>query len=154
MPKFPTDIEDDEITEITQVGEPERIELDALDDEGTAINFRPATDRRRHPRFDAQVTTVVYSANSSFRTKTENISEGGLRLTDRLPQEFQYVGLEVLMIEEKEEGPFEYYMFKAKAVGNHDEGHRLQFTWVPAQTLTPYREFLSRLERNGIATAA
>lgn len=157
MPKFPKVVIDDEITEelteeltaVNQVGD-----LDALDDEATVLDFRPVSDRRRHPRFDTQLTAVVYTANSSFRTKTENISEGGMRLIDRLPNDFQFVGLEVLMIEEKGDGPFEYYMFKAKAVGTHDDGHRLQFTWVPAQTLVPYREFLNRLERSNTSAAA
>lgn len=152
FPKSPhgADVPDDEITEITHVDELAGGE----DDEDNVLRFRPVTDRRRHPRFDARLTAVVYTATGSFRTQTANVSEGGLKLGDRLPAEFRHVGLEVLMIAEKADGPFEYYLFKAKAVGPHDDGHRLQFTWVPAQTLTPYRELLRRLETGAGGIAA
>lgn len=142
MAEKPKDIDnrDEEITEeITEI---------------TVIDFQAPSDRRKHPRFDAELTAVVYSTNGSFRTKTLNISEGGLRILDRLPDDFQDVGLEVLMIEEKSDAPYEYYLFKAKTLGPHQDGFRLQFTWVPAQTLAPYREYLNRLEHQNAARAA
>ena len=131
---------DDEVTEITLCDE-----FAKRDEETNVPSFRPTTDRRLHPRFDADLIAVVYSVSGSFRTRTANLSEGGLRLAERLPAEFQLVGLEVLMIAETSDGPFDYYLFKAKAVGPRDDG-RLQFTWAPTQTLTPYRTFLRRLE--------
>lgn len=157
--------EDDEVTEITEIT---ASSADNDEEPTQVLPFLPVTtietpapatpapfgDRRRHPRYDSAITAVVYTANGSFRTTTLNLSEGGVRLSQALPAEFQFVGLEVLMIEERTEGAYRYYLFKAKAVGGTGKRDRLQFTWIPAETLSPYRDYLTRLGKENIGGAA
>ncbi len=42
-------------------------------------------ERRIHERFDADMGAVILSKGKVYRTKTENISAGGIRLKEELP---------------------------------------------------------------------
>jgi hypothetical protein len=42
-------------------------------------------ERRIHERFDADMGAVILSKGKVYRTKTENISAGGIRLKEQLP---------------------------------------------------------------------
>jgi hypothetical protein len=44
-------------------------------------------ERRVHERYDADLNAVILSKGKVYRTKTENISAGGIRLKDALPKE-------------------------------------------------------------------
>lgn len=115
------------------------------DDEVTEITVK-TSDRRRHPRFERRLVTMVYTLTASYRTTTLNISESGVLLQDDLPKEFCQVPLEVMIIEERD-GQFpQFFLFKARAVTDHPRSAcRLEFTWTPVQTLTPFRGFLAEI---------
>jgi hypothetical protein len=52
------------------------------------VNVVPApTANRRHRRFDVQIQVVVQTAGTRFETETLDVSEGGIRLRDPLPEQ-------------------------------------------------------------------
>lgn len=71
-------IESNEPVEITQVHIPKMT--------GRQSNAAPAV--RRHTRFEVQIPVTIQTSAEQFDTTTTDVSEGGIRLKDPLPDKF------------------------------------------------------------------
>lgn len=91
-------------------------------------------NRRAAPRFEVKLTVLVCNHRRAFRTKTENVSMSGLLLKDLLPIEFSTNSFEVVLIEERENKPNNYLLFRGKAVEGPFRTPRVIFESVAADT--------------------
>ena len=76
------------------------IDLKSLLPDTTSIEFKIAAgapltllktnriEQRKHQRVDLELKAIFVSEDKSFKTKTINVSEGGLKLAHKLPEEF------------------------------------------------------------------
>ena len=87
--------------------------------------MRKHGDRRIAPRFSVEVTVLIVTAQKSFRTASENISESGILLKDLLPPDFMNSPFEVLIFEKQQERAS--MMFRGHAVGGPLRTRRVTF---------------------------
>jgi hypothetical protein len=102
----------------------ESVDLDALKKKYQGMDL----GRRIAPRFPINMSVVVFSQNTSFRTESLNISATGVLLKDLLPASFMEAPIEVLFIyENPRTGHKQHMLFGAMAVGGPLRSARVTF---------------------------
>lgn len=98
--------------------------------------------RRNSERHAIRLAVVVYSAKRSFRTATSNISLGGVKLRDKMPEQFKSGEIEILVIvENRESDQKDYFLMSGKSV----TGDRVQFTSASLKAKTTLRILMDNL---------
>lgn len=108
--------------------------------------YRDPQGRRAAPRHDVEITVVLYTQNSSFRTSTLNVSAGGAMLQDTLPQSFNLHVFDILFIyEDKKASRKRYFMMKGQSVGTDPKTNRIQFKGANPSTKESFHKFVEEL---------
>lgn len=108
--------------------------------------YRDPKGRRSAPRHEVQITVVLYTQNSSFRTSTMNISAGGAMLQDQLPKNFNLQMFDILFIyEDKNVSRKRYFMMKGQTVGADSTTNRIQFKGASPSTKESFHKFVEEL---------
>ncbi len=82
--------------------------------------------RRSTQRYSLQMTALIVSQVSTFRTTTVNISTAGVLLAEVVPSHLIGKEFEFLLIDERASGNDKYLRFKASAIGGKFT-QRIQF---------------------------
>lgn len=159
------DVDQDEITEITVRIRPSQLKEDPQQDfnihqlrregelksvkvESLVKGYVDPKGRRSSPRYLAQLTTVIYNNQRSFRAGTLNISQGGALLDAELPKEFLVGEVEVLFIhEEPSSSRKTYFLFKGQVL----DGNRIQFQSATPTAQATLAKLLEQLEADKAA---
>ena len=86
-------------------------------------------EKRIMPRFEVDVEIVAFANNSSFRTRTLNLSLTGALLKDSLPKDYADHPIEVVVVESRN-GKKNRILLKAKAVGGPFRTPRITFVGI------------------------
>lgn len=88
-------------------------------------NSKSWTESRKHPRVEMELKAIFVVDKKSFRTKTINLSLGGIKITDPLPD--IYFDREIQVFLSSMDLKFSI-KFTAKLAGNKSSGNQIQFT--------------------------
>lgn len=83
------------------------------------------TESRKHPRVTMELKAIFVVEKKSFRTKTINLSLGGIKITDSLPA--IYFDREIQVFLSSSDLKFSI-KFTAELAGNKSSGNQIQFT--------------------------
>lgn len=98
--------------------------------ESVSPNVKSVTsDRRDKMRFNFKLEILLVSKNGkTFRSESDNISMGGIKLIDKIPKEFLYLDFSVMIINKMEKDPKKATIhFNTKCVGDISDPCRLVF---------------------------
>lgn len=88
-----------------------------------------SNDRRDKMRFNFKLEVLLVSKNGkTFRSETDNISMGGIKLLEKIPKEFLYMDFSLVIINKLEKDPKKARIhFNTKFVGDISDPCRLVF---------------------------
>lgn len=109
--------------------------------------YKDPAGRRFAPRYDIDLTVVLYTADRSFRTTTRNISAGGALLADVIPESFSQLVFDVLfMVLDPATGAKKYIMVRGQSVGMGSNVNRIRFNATSKQSRESFEKFIAQLE--------
>ena len=88
-----------------------------------------SSDRRDRVRFNFKLEILLVSkSGKTFRSESDNISMGGIKLIDKIPKEFLYMDFNLIIINKLEKDPKKTRIhFNTKCVGDITDPCRLVF---------------------------
>jgi hypothetical protein len=88
-----------------------------------------SSDRRDRVRFNFKLEILLVSkSGKTFRSESDNISMGGIKLIDKIPKEFLYMDFNLIIINKLEKDPKKSRIhFNTKCVGDISDPCRLVF---------------------------
>lgn len=108
--------------------------------------YRDPKGRRTAPRHEIALTVVLYTNLRSFRTSTQNVSAGGVMLSEAIPMDFTDQPFDILFIyDDKTLGRKRYFMMKGQAIGTYTNTNRIQFKGTNPSTKESFQNFVEGL---------